>query len=244
MRLAAEKKKQAEDARLAAAEQAKLLAQAKAADIERLAAEKAQAAADKKKQADDAKLALAEQQRQAAATAKPDATKIASAEPPKQDKPEIGKPADPAVASLAPAELAKSAPPLDIPRLLQSELKRVGCQAGEIEGEWNASSRRALASFNDHAGTRLDIKLASLDALDAVRAKTGRVCPLECDRGFRADGDRCAKISCDDDQVLGSNGSCRPRPERAPKVVAHRERAPAPRGGGRCFSFNGKQVCE
>ena len=246
VRLAAEKKKQAEDARLAAAEQAKLLAQAKAGEIERLAAEKAQAAADKKKQADDAKLALADQQRQAAATAnKTDETKIASAEPLKQDKPETGKPADPAVASLAPTDAATSAPPLDLPRLLQSELKRVGCQIGEIDGEWNASSRRALASFNDHAGTRLDIKLASLDALDAVRAKAGRVCPLECDRGFHADGDRCVKISCDDDQVLGPSGTCRPRPERAPpKVVAHRERAPAPRGGGRCFSFNGRQVCE
>jgi uncharacterized caspase-like protein len=243
VRLAAEKKKQAEDAKLAAAEQAKLVAQAKAADIERLAAEKAQLAAEKKKQVDDAKLALAEQQRQAAEKAKPDGTKIASAESPKQDKPEIGKPADPAVASLAPTELAKSAPPLDIPRLLQSELKRVGCQTGEIDGEWNAPSRRALASFNDHAGTRLDIKLASLDALDAVRAKTGRVCPLDCDRGFRADGDRCVKITCDDDQVLGPNGNCRPRPERASKVVARRERSPAPRGG-RCFSFGGKQVCE
>jgi hypothetical protein len=44
---------------------------------------------------------------------------------------------------------------------------------------------------------------------------------------------------------LGPTGTCRPRPERAPKVVAHRERvSPAPRGGGKCFSFGGKQVCE
>jgi Caspase domain len=223
-----------EQARLAAegakaSEQAKAAAQAKAAEDVRLAAEK-------KKQAEDAKLAAAEKAN------KPDQTKIASVEAPKQDKSETGKPA--AVASLAPTNAAKSAPALDLSRLLQSELKRVGCQTGEIDGEWNASSRRALSSFNEHAGTKLDVKLASLDALDAVRAKTGRVCPLDCDRGFRTDGDRCVKITCDDDQVLGPNGTCRPRPERAPKVVAHRERTPAPRGGGRCFSFNGKQVCE
>ena len=54
------------------------------------------------------------------------------------------------------------------------------------------------------------MKLASLDALDAVRARTGRVCPLDCERGFRADGDRCVKITCDSDQVLGPNGTLPP----------------------------------
>ena len=72
---------------------------------------------------------------------------------------------------------------------MQTELKRVGCKSGEVDGEWNASARKALSSFNDHAGTKFDVKLASLDALDAVRAKQGRVCPLECDRGYRANGD-------------------------------------------------------
>ena len=134
----------------------------------------------------------------------------------------------------------------DIPRLLQSELRRVGCKTGETSGEWNASARRALSSFNDNAGTRFDVKLASLDALDAVRTRTGRVCPIGCERGYRADGDRCVKITCDGDQVLGTNGTCRPRPERAPRVVTRQERrAPAASGGrARCFAFNGRQVCE
>jgi len=99
---------------------------------------------------------------------------------------------------------------------------------------------------NDNAGTRLDTKVASIDALEVVKAKTGRVCPLDCERGTRASGDRCVKITCDSDEVLGSNGTCRPKPERAPRVVTPQERrAASPAGGrGRCFAFNGRQVCE
>jgi uncharacterized caspase-like protein len=233
-KLAAEKKKQAEDAKLAAAEQVKVTAQTKAAaETERLAAEKVRLAAEKAK--------------------KPDETKVAAVEPakPSHDRSNADKPADPAVASLTPSDQAapetpKSDPPAlqDIPRLLQSELRRVGCKTGEIDGEWNASSRRALSAFNDHAGTRLDVKLASLDALDAVRGRTGRVCPLDCDRGFHANGDHCVKITCDAGYVLGSNGSCQKPPERAPKVSQHERRAPASGGHGKCFVYASHSFCE
>jgi hypothetical protein len=88
------------------------------------------------------------------------------------------------------------------------------------------------------------VKLASIDALDAVRAKEGRVCPLDCERGFRASGDRCVKITCDSDQILGANGTCQKRP---PKLVQQRERRAAPgtgRRGGKCFVYNGTSFCE
>jgi hypothetical protein len=87
--------------------------------------------------------------------------------------------------------------------------------------------------------------ISARENIDAVEAKTGRVSPLDCERGFRGDGDHRVRISCDSDQMLGPNGTCRPRPERAPKVVAHRERrSPAVSGHGRCFAFNGRRVCE
>lgn len=216
-RLAATEKARAaaeEQVRLAAegakaSEQAKAAAQSKAAEDARLEAEK-------KKQAEDAKVALALQ---------------------------AEKPRDQAVAALPPAGQAKAStsdqPPVpDIPRLLQSELKRVGCNTGEVDGEWNAPSRRALGSFNKSAGTNFDVKIASLDALDAVRSKAGRVCPLDCDSGYRAKGDHCVKIVCDDGEVLGSNGVCHPRPERRAKPVARRA------SGSKCFSFNGTSVCQ
>ena len=204
-----------------ASEQAKAAAQSKAAEAARLVAEK-------NKLDEEAKVAAAEQAGIAAQAAeqakKPEQGKTASAEPAAPEPPKSGQPA-----------------PQDIPRLLQSELRRVGCKPGEIDGEWNASARRALSSFNDHAGTRLDIKVASIDALDAVKAKTGRVCPLDCERGTRADGDRCVKITCDDGYGPGSNGSCQKRAERSPKVSQRERRAPA---GRRCFVYNGASVCE
>src|SRR5882724_6354514 len=253
-----------EKARIAAEEQARLAAegakaseQAKAA-AQSKAAEEARLAAEKKKQIEDAKLKaaeqakVAEQERLAAEKANKEAG-IAAAEQatPKQDKPDIDKPAAPAVASLTPpgraapeAQTSDRPAPQDIPRLLQSELRRVGCKTGETNGEWNASARRALSSFNDNAGTRFDVKLASLDALDAVRAKTGRVCPLDCERGFRADGDRCVKITCDSGYVLGSNGSCQKRPQPTPKITQRERRGPAAAGRGKCFVHNGASFCE
>lgn len=214
-RVAAEKKKQAEEAKLAAAEKARAAEQARIAEQERQAAERA-------RKLEEIKIAAAEQAR-------------LKDEKAKEEQAKAGKPAEQAVASLPPAEAgadaAKSAAPApqDIPRLLQAELRRVGCKTGEIDGEWNASARRALSSFNDNAGTKLDVKLASIDALDTVKARTGRVCPFDCGRGTRASGDQCVKEK---------------RPERTPKVVQQRERRVAPAGRGRCFSFNGKQVCE
>jgi Caspase domain len=151
-----------------ASEQAKAAADAKAAEDARLAAEQ-------KKQAEDTRLAQV-QQLKAAAQAKADeqVKAVAASE----------KPRDTVIAALPPA--VQAAPPSsapdpsitrDIPRLLQSELKRVGCNAGEVNGEWNGASRQALGAFNKNAGTHFDIKLASLDALGAVRGKSGRVCP-------------------------------------------------------------------
>ena len=225
------------------AEQAKAAQQAKEAEAARLAAEKT-------KRDEEARLAAAEavkraeQQRLAAEEArKAEQAKVAAIEPPKAaDQATPAKPSEPAVATLSPAD-AKPAPqpPADLPRKLQTELKRVGCKSGEVDDNWSASARKALSSFNDSAGTKFDVKLASIDALDAVRAKQGRVCPLDCDRGFKANGDHCVKITCDGDQLLGPNGVCRPKPERAPKAAT---RARSGGGGRKCFVYGGSSFCE
>jgi len=142
--------------------------------------------------------------------------------------------------------------PADIARLLQAHLKRVGCDPGNSDGNWNDASKKALEQFNKNAQTKFEIKLASLDALDGVRAKTDRVCPLVCAKGQRAEGDRCVQIGCSAGFFLNSSGACEKRPEPAPKPktatrqepAAPRAAPAAPRGGGKCFSFNGKTYCE
>jgi hypothetical protein len=107
--------------------------------------------------------------------------------------------------------------PGEITRLLQVELRRVGCLTGSTEGSWNADSRRALESFNKFSGTQLDAKVASIDALDAVKLKQSRVCPLECERGYRANGESCVKAACQSGYVLDDDGDCVRARERTAK---------------------------
>jgi len=116
----------------------------------------------------------------------------------------------------------------DIARLLQAHLKRVGCNSGKIDGDWDEGSQRALELFNRNAKTKFDTKVASLEALDAVRNEADRVCPLICSRGERVAGDHCVQVGCASGYYLDSDGSCeRPRHEPAPRqrTMAMRPRA-------------------
>jgi uncharacterized caspase-like protein len=234
-KLSEQAKKDLEEARRQMAEQAqKELNEAKK-QVE-LAQQQAEAA---RQQVEEAKRqAIAEAQRQveqAKRAAREDAEKVASLTP-NQTIPQ---------APPAPPKIDQA----DITRLLQAHLKRVGCNLGNVDGSWDDSSRKALDLFNKSAQTQFDIKLASLDALDAVRNKPDRVCPLICAKGQRADGDRCVQIGCSSGYFLNSSGACEKRQEPAPKArTATKEVAPqrrsAPSGGGKCFSFNGKSYCE
>jgi hypothetical protein len=75
------------------------------------------------------------------------------------------------------------------------------------------------------------VKVASLDALDAVKAKAHRVCPLICEQGFKADGDRCAKITCRAGYEVGDENTCekieakKPSTERRDRKREQTERA-------------------
>jgi hypothetical protein len=77
-----------------------------------------------------------------------------------------------------------------------------------------------LALFNRHAGTKLDVKLASLDTLDAIKLKPDRVCPLVCEHGFKPDGERCSRIVCAEGSFLNDDNECE---KRRAKPVAKRD---------------------
>jgi hypothetical protein len=106
------------------------------------------------------------------------------------------------------ASLPTGPSPAEITKSEQSELHRVGCLAGAADGDWNAASERSVAQFNRYAGTRFDPKVASSDALDAIKQKPARVCPLICEHGFRADGDHCRKIVCAEGSFLNDDNEC------------------------------------
>jgi hypothetical protein len=197
-RLTAEKKKLEEEAKVTEAERAKAAAQAKAKAAEEARAAQEARAAELQKAIEAAKANEAEKRAKAAAEAKAVADgKVAG------DKPGT-------IASLSPADKPGDSKPAadDIPRLLQSELRRVGCLTGSIDASWNDAAQRSLALFNKSAGTTLDTKVASLDTLDVVRARAARVCPLMCDHGYKANGDTCIKAECKTGYELDDSGDC------------------------------------
>ncbi|EGP09582.1 hypothetical protein CSIRO_0740 [Bradyrhizobiaceae bacterium SG-6C] len=191
------------------AEQAKAAAEARKAEQQRIAAELA-------KKAEDAKLAEAEKAKAAALAKAEEAARIAAEKKTAEQKAaerkiSDDKPVGP-VAALTPDQSApKADAPVavaDIPKQLQIELKRTGCYTGATDGNWNAAAQKSLDLFNRSAKTAFDIKLASTDALDAVKAKQGRICPLVCEWGYKADGDRCTKITCRKGYEVGDDNTC------------------------------------
>jgi uncharacterized caspase-like protein len=199
--------------------------------------------AEARKQAADAVVQVDRAKKQAAADAQQqiEAVKRETARHAEQASQQAAK-----GAALAPQEASPPAQvppvpnmdPADIARLLQAHLKRVGCDTGVADGNWNAGSQKALDGFNKYAGTKLDIKVASLDALDAVRSKPDRVCPLVCGKGEKVTGDRCSQIVCESNFALDSEGICRRRldPPQKPIAASRHERRttkPSTSGGGR-----------
>ena len=250
-KLSEQAKKDLEEARRQVAEQTKKQLDEARRQVE-LAQQQAEAA---RQQVEEAKRqAIAEAQRQ---------VELAKAEQAKADQANadqakrVAKEGTDKLASLTPEPTMPKAPPspqidqTDINRLLQAHLKRVGCNTGNVDGAWDDSSRKALELFNKNANTRFDIKLASLDALDTVRSKTDRVCPLICAKGQKEDGGRCVQISCGSGSFLNSSGACEKRPEPKARTADQEQATPrhhaAPSGGGgggKCFSFNGRSYCE
>ncbi|WP_247528505.1 caspase family protein [Bradyrhizobium sp. 199] len=222
-----------EKARLAEQEKVKLAAdRAQKAELEKAAAaakvaEDARIAAERHKQAEQAKAEAAERERKAAeaAAAKTLAEKqaIEKAAAEAAAKQAAEKQAIDAeskkVAALSPPP--STPPSVDLSRSVQLELRRVGCMKAEANANWGETAQRSLTLFNKYAGTKFDAKLANVDVLDALKAKPGRVCPLVCEHGFRADGDACAKITCRAGYRVNDDNECDKTPEKKP--VARRD---------------------
>jgi uncharacterized caspase-like protein len=236
---ATEKAKQAEAERdrLAAAGAQK---EARAgAEADARAAEQAQLAAQKAKEQAQQQAAAAEQQRVNLAAAAPSSSTAKTNNTPGTN-----------IAALTPATSRA-----DLTRSVQTELGRVGCFSGQADGNWNTASQRSLSQFNRYAGTRLDVKVASTDALDAVKAKPSRVCPLICEHGFKADADKCTKIVCGDGYVLNDDNECekkRGKPastakrddsQQQDRPAKQRPQAGAAAAGGRASGGSGQIYC-
>jgi uncharacterized caspase-like protein len=197
------------------AEQDKAAAAAKAAEEARIAAEK-------QKRIEQARTEAAEQQRKLAeaeaakALAGKQAVERAAVEAAAKQAADVESKK---VAALSPPP--SSLPPGDLAKSVQFELRRVGCMKAEPNTDWSETAQRSLTLFNKYAGTQFDVKLATPDAFDALKAKSERVCPLVCDHGFRADGDHCSRIRCRAGYRISDDNECEKQQEKKP--VATRE---------------------
>ncbi len=223
----------AEEARVAATEKARLAEQERArlaaegaqkaqqakADADAKAAEQARLAAEKAKEVAQAQATEAERRRAA--------TDIPSTRgTPDNNVPDNQPAGNAAGGGTNLASLNAGPPPAELIRSVQSELRRVGCLTGAADGEWNAASQRSLALFNKNAGTKFDVKLASLDALDAIKLKPSRVCPLICEHGFKADGDQCSRIVCGAGSFLNDDNECEKRRGKTPTAKREPDQRP------------------
>jgi hypothetical protein len=123
-------------------------------------------------------------------------------------------PPDPpkSASSLVPG-LSGSALILEIKR----ELKRIGCYTGRIDDKWiTADTRASVQKFIRRASFASLTDEPTERFLDAVRAKSDRVCPLECGAREVARDGQCVAKSCSGGDSINRDGECVPRPE--PKV--------------------------
>jgi Caspase domain len=220
-RIAAEKAKQAEQEKVAAAEQARAAAEKAAAD--RLAAQMTAAEKLFAERAQAAKTAIGQIAAKKAVSDNAAPDKIIFQGQEQDEKP--GQ----QVVSLPPSEASGAGPalsPAEIARSVQIELRRVGCLTGTADGEWTSSSGRALELFNKRAGTKLDTKLASLDALDAIKAKPARVCPVVCEHGYKTDGDSCIKNTCGAGSFINNDNECQKSRKRPTKLEVKHDQKP------------------
>jgi hypothetical protein len=202
----------------------------------------------------------------------PDTAKLGAAKPGEQPQavppPAEKKPGNIAVLPPPGAPAAPDAGPKPeakvnvaaLTRDLQTELRRVGCDAGRVDGNWSARWRDVMSDFNKRAGTEFDIKVASTDALDGVKSQRGRICPLICGRNQHVEGDEC--VANPVEKKPARKEASRP-PEPSPRERARereRERAKQERGrerqqvsrparsscpaGASPFSQGGRQCCE
>jgi uncharacterized caspase-like protein len=206
-----------EKARLAEQERARLAAegaqkatQAKA-EADAKAAEQARVAAEKAKQIAQDQAAAAEQKRLEAEKSGTEAKVAAVAPAAKQETPNL-------------AATSTSVSQIEVTKSVQTELRRVGCLSADADGNWNTSSQRSLTLFNRYAKTNVDTKLASTDALDTIKSKQSRVCPLVCEHGYKADGNSCTKITCAAGSFLNDDNECEKRREKKPVATRDNDR--------------------
>jgi hypothetical protein len=76
-------------------------------------------------------------------------------------------------------------------RSLQTELKRVGCYSGAVDGDWGEKTSAGLARFARLSKVPVNSDEPTTAALEAVAGREGRICTLECGEGTVESNGKC-----------------------------------------------------
>ncbi len=79
----------------------------------------------------------------------------------------------------------------ELARALQTELQRVGCYHGEIDGDWGPMSKRAMSGFTDRVNASLPVETPDAILLTMVRGYEGEACGPCRTSETRNDAGRC-----------------------------------------------------
>ena len=94
-------------------------------------------------------------------------------------------------------------------RAIKQELKRVGCYDGRIDEDWQtAPARASIQKFARLAHLTISPAEPTSALLDAIRAKSERICPLECGRRQIEKDGRCIAKNCPGGFELDDHGDC------------------------------------
>ena len=117
-------------------------------------------------------------------------------------------------------------------RALQTELKRVGCIPGKIDGYWGRNGRDALKKFNHFSNKSVPVSSASIEAYSAIRQVDNQVCPAACGLGTVINGKSCKPVV-----------TARTKTRKKTTTTTRPSRTTTKSNAG-CFTFNGKTECD
>jgi hypothetical protein len=126
-------------------------------------------------------------------------------------------------------------------RSLQTALKRAGCYAADVDGQWGDKGRAALTQFAKRSKLALATDEPSAAALEAVVARTRRVCPMECNEGEIESNGRCVrsvgKTAKSDRRGVDADSK---RAQRSVPAEPSRPERSEERGSGTCWGMTGQ----
>lgn len=84
---------------------------------------------------------------------------------------------------------SETTPPEDVALLVQTELRRLGCYRGQLDGDWGPRSAAALVLYSAQAGVNFGGRAPDATILASLKQKSGTVCNAQSPAQLAATGE-------------------------------------------------------